>query len=140
MSVRALSLETPTTPPWHLRPAALTAVGIARLLTYLPPQRLRKVLECARRGSRPATETKALRARNAVVAVSVPCAGPRCLQRSIATALLCRMTGTWPDWCTGVRTQPFQAHAWVEVDGKPIGENIDEIRYFHVLMTVRSRR
>jgi hypothetical protein len=24
------------------------------------------------------------------------------------------MRGVWPTWCTGVRTPPFSAHAWVE--------------------------
>ena len=46
--------------------------------------------------SRPATEPQTLRARNAVVAVSVPCAGPGACNVPRA-ALLCRMTGTWPD-------------------------------------------
>jgi hypothetical protein len=56
------------------------------------------------------------------VAVSVLCAGEGCLQRSLATALLCRLRGTWPTWCTGVRTMPFSAHAWVEADGEPVDE------------------
>lgn len=140
MSARSLSLESSTAPPWRLRPVALCAVGAARLLTRLPPRHLRAVLTAVRGGARPASEGEALRARNAVVAVSVPCAGPRCLQRSIATALLCRVSGSWPDWVTGVRTQPFRAHAWVEVDGEPMGESADEVRHFHVLMRIASRR
>ncbi|MFI2077325.1 MULTISPECIES: lasso peptide biosynthesis B2 protein [Streptomyces] len=42
------------------------------------------------------------------------CSGPYCLQRSLATALLCQLGGTWPTWCTGVRTPPFATHAWAE--------------------------
>jgi hypothetical protein len=57
-----------------------------------------------------------------VVAVSALCAGEGCLPRSLATVLLCRMTGTQPTWCTGVRTEPFRAHAWVEVGETPVGE------------------
>lgn len=112
----------------RLRPApggrltARFAVAVARLLAPLPILRVRKLLCLARRGARPATAAEALRARQAVVGVSMRCAGPRCLQRAIATALLCRMRGTWPTWCTGVRTAPFRAHAWVEVDGEPIDE------------------
>ncbi|SEG78809.1 Transglutaminase-like superfamily protein [Thermomonospora echinospora] len=137
MSERVL-IETGVAPPWYQWPAALCAVGIARVLAKLPPRRLRRALEFARRGARPATRQDALRARNAVVAVSMRCKGQWCLQRSIATALLCRMRGCWPDWCTGVRTQPFGAHAWVAVDGEPINENIKDIRSFHVVMTVPS--
>ncbi|MEE6263532.1 lasso peptide biosynthesis B2 protein [Plantactinospora sonchi] len=139
MSGKVVTIEPSVAPPWRLRPLALAAVGLARLLERLPPRRLRRVLELASRGARPADTTTAWRARNAVVAVSIRCAGPRCLQRSIATVLLCRAGGSWPDWCTGVRTQPFQAHAWVAVDGVPVGENINDIRYFHRTMTVKVR-
>ncbi|MEE4417972.1 lasso peptide biosynthesis B2 protein [Streptomyces bugieae] len=108
--------------PLHRRPVPLLAVAAARLLAKLKPARLRRILEFARRGARPATAEQALAAREAVVAVSLRCAGQGCLQRSIATALLCRLRGAWPTWCTGVRTHPFAAHAWVEADGHPVGE------------------
>lgn len=104
------------------RALALLAVGVARLLATLRPRRLRRVLELARRGARPATRQQAEAARRAVVAVSLRCAGRGCLQRSIAAALYCRAHGTWPTWCTGVRTNPFAAHAWIQVDGQPIDE------------------
>ncbi|MFS8102859.1 lasso peptide biosynthesis B2 protein [Lentzea alba] len=109
--------------PLRQRPLPLFAVFVARLLAKLRPRRLRAVLLRLRRGARPATRAEALAARSAVVAVSLRCAGEQgCLPRSIATALLCRLRGTWPTWCTGVRTSPFSAHAWVEVDGEPVGE------------------
>jgi hypothetical protein len=54
----------------------------------------------------------------------------------VATALLCRLGGGWPDWCTGIRTQPFRAHAWVEVDGAAVGESAD-VTLFHTVMSVR---
>ncbi|MER6306010.1 lasso peptide biosynthesis B2 protein [Streptomyces sp. NPDC001657] len=108
--------------PLHRRPVPLLAVAAARLLAKAKPARLRRILEFARRGAHPATADQALAAREAVVSVSLRCAGQGCLQRSIATALLCRLRGTWPTWCTGVRTHPFAAHAWVEAEGQPIGE------------------
>ncbi len=108
--------------PLRHRPPVLLATAAARLIATLKPRRIRRVLSVVRRGAAPATTAQALAAREAVVAVSARCAGEGCLQRSVATALLCRMRGTWPDWCTGVRTSPFRAHAWVEVDGLPVGE------------------
>ncbi|MFF5481894.1 lasso peptide biosynthesis B2 protein [Streptomyces sp. NPDC012935] len=108
--------------PPHRRVAPLLAVGVARLLAGLRPARLRRVLEFVRRGAGPAAPDQALDARRAVVSVSLRCAGQGCLQRSIAAALLCRSRGVWPTWCTGVRTSPFEAHAWIEVDGEPVGE------------------
>ena len=140
MSAGTLRLESADAPPWRLRPPALLAAGLARLLTRLPPAKLRRVLVFASRGARSADAAQVLRAHNAVVYVSLACAGPRCLQRSIAAALMCRLGGAWPQWCTGVVTEPFAAHAWVAVDGEPVGEDADHVRAFHVIMSVPPRR
>lgn len=115
--------------PLRRRVLPLVAVGIARVLARTTPARLRRVLETARRGAVPAGAAQAYRAREEVVAVSLRCAGQGCLQRSIATALLCRARGTWPTWCTGVRTQPFEAHAWVEAEGRPVDEPYPDGHY-----------
>ncbi|TYB58951.1 lasso peptide biosynthesis B2 protein [Nonomuraea sp. PA05] len=108
--------------PWWRRPPVLAAVGAAHLIGRLPPARIRAVLELARRGAAPATAEQAKAARDAVMAVSLSCAGEGCLPRSIATALLCRLRGSWPTWCAGVRVHPFAAHAWVEAGNRPIDE------------------
>ncbi|MEU9117139.1 lasso peptide biosynthesis B2 protein [Streptomyces sp. NPDC048483] len=64
-----------------------------------------------------------------------------CLRRSVATALLCRMRGVWPHWCTGVRTAPFRAHAWVEVEGLAVGGPywLGEYRRMVVVPVCRKR-
>jgi hypothetical protein len=118
------------------RAGAVTAVGAARLLLLLPPSRLARVLRLLRRGAGPATTGQALAARQAAVAVSARCAGLGCLQRSVAAALMCRAQGTWADWCTGFRTRPFAAHAWLEVDGVPVGEP-EGLAVFQSVITVR---
>ncbi|WP_174501725.1 lasso peptide biosynthesis B2 protein [Streptacidiphilus neutrinimicus] len=117
-----MSLDTRVRLALWRRPLPLLAVGAARLLARVKPARLRRILEFARRGAAAATAEQAAVAREQVVAVSMRCAGNNCLQRSIAAALLCRLRGSWPTWCTGVRTHPFAAHAWIQVDGEPIGE------------------
>jgi len=119
--------------PVRRRVLPLLAVGIARILARTSPRRLRAVLELARRGAAPATPEQALAARRAVVAVSMRCAGQGCLQRSIAAALLCRTRGAWPTWATGVRTAPFAAHAWIEVDDQPVGEQYPAGHYRRIL-------
>ncbi|MEU2872763.1 lasso peptide biosynthesis B2 protein [Streptomyces olivoreticuli] len=135
MSPRQI-LDTPgTRPPLSFRVAAHAAVGAARVLACLSPKRIQAVLRAVRRGAAPATYTVALTARQRVTAVSTLCSGRYCLQRSLATALLCRLGGTWPTWCTGVRTTPFAAHAWVEAEGRPVGEPEDTGTY-HVMLTV----
>ncbi|MCG0065517.1 lasso peptide biosynthesis B2 protein [Streptomyces tricolor] len=134
MSMSVVLAERRRLPP-HRRVVPLLVVGVARLLAKVKPARLRAVLEFARRGAAPATVDQALAAREAVVSVSLRCAGQGCLQRSIATALLCRVRGTWPTWCTGVRTHPFAAHAWVEAEGQLVGEGHPK-GHFKTLMSI----
>ena len=124
-----LALQERNSLPPRRRVVPLLAVGAARVLASLKPVRLRRVLEFLRRGARPATAAQALDARQAVVSVSLRCAGQACLQRSIAAALLCRSRGLWPTWCTGIRTSPFEAHAWIEVAGDPVGELVPAGHY-----------
>ena|SRR5438445_6798156 len=100
-------------------------VAVARLMASQSPRRLRRVLGWLRRGAEPATFGEARAARDAVVAVSLACAGREgCLPRSLATILLCRLHGRWPTWCVGARRiPPFGAHAWVEAEGVAVGED-----------------
>ncbi len=136
MSPKMITLESaprPSAANWVLAQAAANS---ARLLIRLNPFRLRTVLEFLRRGAHPASQAEAARARSEVVGSSQRCTGPRCLERSVATALLCRLRGAWPDWCTGVSLEPFSAHAWVEAEGEPVGEEPSEIRLLRVVMRV----
>ncbi|MBN0047623.1 lasso peptide biosynthesis B2 protein [Streptomyces actuosus] len=131
------ALERPTgVPPTRLLAARLVLLP-ALLLALLPPRRIRTVLGLLRRGAAPAGTAQALNARDAMCAASLHCAGPRgCLPRSLGAALLCRLGGTWPTWCTGVRVvPPFTAHAWIEADGHPVGEGAPE-GYFARLVAV----
>ncbi|MEV7345830.1 lasso peptide biosynthesis B2 protein [Streptomyces sp. NPDC093544] len=122
--------------PWRRQLEPRCAAGVARLLVRLPPARLQRVLRLVSRGTRPAGHAEVTRARRSVVSVSTRCAGLGCLQRSVATVLLCRARGRWADWCTGFRTQPFGAHAWVEVDGRPVDEP-GELSAFRTVLAVR---
>jgi Transglutaminase-like superfamily len=134
-----VTLEKAAPPPWRLRPPALLTIGLAWLLVRCSPRRMRNVLEFASKGARPATRSEVRRARDAIVGLSLRHAGPRCLERSIAAALMCRLIGSWPDWCAGVSTHPFEAHAWVEAQGEPIGEDPNEIAHFSITMKVSVR-
>lgn len=131
------ALNRPTGVPLARRIAARVTVLLGLVLSLLPPRHIRKALDVARRGARPATYEQAKAARDAVCAVSLRCAAPHgCLPRSLGAALLCRVCGTWPTWCTGVRVvPPFTAHAWVEVDGRPVDEGVPD-DYFSRLMVV----
>jgi hypothetical protein len=45
-----------------------------------------------------------------------------CLQRSAATAMLLRRYGWNAEMVIGAQVLPFQAHAWVEVDGAVVND------------------
>jgi hypothetical protein len=121
---------------WWRRLLARPAVTAGRILATLEPTRLRLVLELLRRGARPATVPETQRALDAVLASSIRCRGEYCLQRSIATALLCRATGSWPEFRIGARPRPFKAHAWVSVDGGAVGELPETIRGLGTLLLI----
>ncbi|MFE1260305.1 lasso peptide biosynthesis B2 protein [Streptomyces albogriseolus] len=131
------ALERPTGVPLRLRLAARLVLVPAALLALLPPRRIRAVLRVVRRGAAPATAVQAQAARDALCAVSLRCTGPKgCLPRSLGAALLCRLRGTWPTWCAGVRVvPPFTAHAWIEAEGSLVGEGVPD-GYFARLVTV----
>jgi Transglutaminase-like superfamily len=130
------AVTRPNPLPLPQRPAALFAVGAARILARLSPRRIRTVLCLLRYHAAPASYDQALTARNAVVATSVFCASGRgCVQRSLATVLLCRIRGVWPTWCTGVHSVPFTAHTWIEADGQPVDEP-HPAGYYHPIITI----
>ncbi|MFV0133873.1 lasso peptide biosynthesis B2 protein [Streptomyces sp. HMX87] len=131
------ALERPTGVPLPRRLAARLVLLPAVVLSRLPPRRIRAVLGTVRRGAAPATAAQAKNARDAMCAVSLLCAGPKgCLPRSLGAALLCRLTGSWPTWVTGASVvPPFNAHAWIEAEGRPIGEGVPD-GYFTRLLAV----
>jgi hypothetical protein len=137
MSVPEAVFYRPRAVPPPRRILTWLAVAVARVLARQSPRRIRTVLGWLRRGARPATFEQAKAARDDVVTVSLVCAGREgCLPRSLATVLLCRLRGRWVTWCVGARRlAPFSAHAWVEVDGTPVGEDYPP-DYFRTFFTV----
>ena len=102
MSMPEAVLHQPRSVPPARRAVAYAAVGAARLLATQPPRRIRAVLGHLRRGTTPASFARAEAARDTVVAVSLHCAAREgCLARSLATVLLCRLSGRWATWCVG---------------------------------------
>lgn len=101
---------------------ARLSVGVAFILCLLPPRLLRSTMRIVVSGGKRPTPERAERYRALVVSVSTLCAGEGCLPRSVATATLARLQGYGLTWCTGIREQPFLAHAWVEVDRTAVGE------------------
>jgi hypothetical protein len=137
MSMQEAVSYHPRSVPLPRRVLARLIVAAARLLATRSPRRIRTVLGWLRRGAKPATFEQAKAARDTVVAVSLACAAREgCVPRSLATILLCRLRGQWPTWCVGARrVPPFGAHAWVQAEGRPVGEDYPP-DYFRVFFTV----
>ncbi len=114
---------------------ARAAVAIAVTVCSGSPRLLRRFLSLLTLGARRPHPAELLRWRQAVVTVSRRCAGSHCLQRSVATMILARSFGYIATWKSGVRQDPFLAHAWVELDDAPIGEP-DSVREFHHVLAV----
>ncbi|WP_105114844.1 lasso peptide biosynthesis B2 protein [Streptococcus suis] len=57
-----------------------------------------------------------------------------CLQRSVAVMLWGIIARRTPDWISGFQISPFIAHAWVEIDGVPIGEEMDLSKFQKIII------
>ena len=54
----------------------------------------------------------------------------RCLERSLALYVCLQWCGAPTTLRLGVQPYPFAAHAWVELDGAPIGDSPDSVALF----------
>lgn len=59
-----------------------------------------------------------------------------CLEVSLAAFLAATARGRAVDWCIGCRFNPCESHAWIEADGRPLGEPELPDRPFHVVIRV----
>jgi hypothetical protein len=134
----ALRHGPPTRISVRRRLQALVALAIARVLVkYGSPGGIRRAFERLRRNCLAAEAADASRAYWVIVTVSPRCGGREaCLLRSVAITLLCRLGGVWVTWVVGVRTSPFEAHTWIEAEGRPIGEEIDVRHTYVPIMSV----
>ena len=104
------------------------AAAAARvLLRFRAPHDVGPILHrLQRRAPRPATYAEALVAVTLMKRVSMAAAaGRNPIRTSVAVTLVCLMRGTSVRWCLGLRTPPVQRHAWVEAEGRPVGERVD---------------
>lgn len=138
MSAPILPQAAGAAAPRRVRRLARAAVVAAHVMSRLPPALLEQVMgRVVSRGRRPDVSV-VQQYRRAVVSVSTACAGEGCLPRSIATALVAGMNGEAVSWRTGVKDAPFTAHAWVEVDGRAVGEAA-EVSTFSVVLSATPR-
>lgn len=135
MTIPQTVSHNPRTVPWRVRVRVRLASAGAALLARCSVNRIHRTLLRLRSGAAPATSEQAVSMREAVMRVSLPCARPDgCLRRSVAVVLLARMYGSWATWCTGPTTRPpFMAHAWIEAEGRMVGEPVPEDQFCAVI-------
>lgn len=63
-----------------------------------------------------------------------------CVPRSLAAYELLRGCGARPELVVGVTSKPFSSHAWVELDGEPIGDGSMDGRHYHYRPILRLPR
>lgn len=91
----------------------------------------------ARRIQREAPESEALSMSMAVRRAAFHRSGRvACLEVSLATVILAALHRRSVRWCIGARLMPYASHAWIEIDGRPVGEPDNHDRPYHVLLRV----
>ena len=64
----------------------------------------------------------------------IPAQG-QCLQRAFALRRLLARDGIKADWVFGVRTWPFLAHCWLQIDDLLLADDLDRVRGFTPILT-----
>lgn len=131
-----LAAQVGATSSFLTRAKAVPITAVARIAALTSPLRIKTFVESIQGKFPQAGYDQALQWRNAVNSVSPRCAGNGCLQRSIAVVLMAATAGRSVQWKAGFRTEPFLAHAWVEVNGEPVGEP-EEVKNYRT--TIASR-
>lgn len=115
---------------------ALLALVLSFPLTKLSPSLIEKILGILAKHKEIAEIDQAKRARDSICAVSKKCRNQdRCIKRSLATFFMLWIQGKMCSWCTGYTMNPFRSHAWVEVNGIPVGEPVEIENYTRVIKT-----
>ncbi|MEQ3552594.1 lasso peptide biosynthesis B2 protein [Pseudonocardia nematodicida] len=56
-----------------------------------------------------------------------------CLEETVAAMLALAVTGRRVGWCHGIAADPIRLHAWLRLDGCPVGEPISTLRFTPLL-------
>ncbi|WP_306368994.1 lasso peptide biosynthesis B2 protein [Nocardiopsis sp. CC223A] len=135
-------MALPPLPPTRCGPLRLSAglIGftVAVTLSALPIGRAVRVVGWLRRlVRRPAGFDEAMVAVVAARRAGVWFPGrAACLENSLAAVFTAALLGRRVDWCVGARMMPYTAHAWVEAEGRPVGEAAAPDRPYLLIMRV----
>lgn len=116
----------PTSLKWRIHGTLALLLMLAVRTAGRPDRRFARMLTLLRLATgfgRPASDEQALSALYGVrhAAGFFP-ARIACLEESVAAMLTLALAGYRASWCHGVTADPLRLHAWIEADGKPVGE------------------
>jgi hypothetical protein len=97
--------------------------------------RVGQVLHGLQNRVRPATEDEAEAAVRLVRRVSMRAAAGRDTAiTALAASLVCLTRRRSAPWRVAMRTPPLETHAWIEAGGKPVGERIDVVSAYPIII------
>ncbi|WP_308820158.1 lasso peptide biosynthesis B2 protein [Pseudonocardia alni] len=79
---------------------------------------------------RPARDTQVVAVLNCVRVIGgVSPVRTACLEETVAAMLALAVTGRRAGWCHGIAADPIRLHAWLSLDGCPVGEPASTLRF-----------
>lgn len=131
----AIELAGPR-PACGARVRCLAALAAAHaIMRFLPVPRVGEVLHRLQHWARPATVEEAEAAVRLVRRVSMRAAAGRDAPVvALAASLVCLSRLRSAPWRVGIRTPPLETHAWIEAGGTPVGERIDVVSAYPIII------
>ncbi|WP_222131134.1 lasso peptide biosynthesis B2 protein [Pseudonocardia sp. C8] len=91
---------------------------------------LRLVRAASRVARRPARDTQVTQVLDCVRVIGrLSPFRTACLEETVAAMLALALTGRRAGWCHGIAADPIRLHAWLSLDGCPVGEPTSTLRF-----------
>ncbi|MDN5917326.1 MAG: lasso peptide biosynthesis B2 protein [Pseudonocardia sp.] len=110
--------------------AAVLIVRAAGRRTHAFARLLRLVRTAAWLGRRPVRDTQVVRVLDCVRVIGrLSPFRTACLEETVAAMLALAVIGRRAGWCHGIAADPIRLHAWLSLEGCPVGEPISTLRF-----------
>jgi hypothetical protein len=110
---------------------ALRVIGLGRTMAFVTRRASVGVAQTPEHSGQDTRWVPAAVLNLAMASTAVPFPA-KCLERSVALLWMASRRGLAAHLRIGVLPRPFNAHAWVEIDGRPVNENPEYIELFRL--------
>lgn len=137
LSARGVLAPSPATTPALKVGAAITAVASTVQFHRNPLPRLVRIVRARNMRLSSVDHPAAAQALGAYLSIQpwMPYAGD-CLQRAFMLHAQLHAHGVPARWVFGIRTWPFAAHCWIQIDDRVLGDSLDRARSFTPILSV----